>query len=212
VRVLTVLVSPLIAAGTVYRAPDGGPPYDHTSLLATVEKRWGIGHLTQRDAAAPDIGSVLTLSQPRTDPLAGVQPPAVVPVITPAGAVLHLDDAPSHIEAVYAARAARLPIPATADVMPAAAVNTVATGAQHTDFIESRLEAWNRLKTDAAGGRPLRRAIARTGWRLRLMARYRSPPGGSGVPGSAAAGGRPTQATAGRRAGPAGLRARRPFR
>jgi phospholipase C len=155
VRVPTVLVSPLIAAGTVCRAPDGGPPHDHTSLLATVEKQWGIGHLTQRDAAAPDIGSVLTLGQPRTDdPLAGVQPPADVPVTTPAGAVLHLDDAPSHIEAVYAARAARLPIPATADVMPAAAVNTLATGAQHTDFIESRLEAWNRLKTDAAAGRP----------------------------------------------------------
>ncbi len=29
-----------------------------------------------------------------------------------------------------------------------------ATGAQHTDFIESRLEAWNNLKTDAAASRP----------------------------------------------------------
>jgi hypothetical protein len=38
--------------------------------------------------------------------------------------------------------------------MPAAAVNTLATGAQHTDFIESRLEAWNSLKTDAAASRP----------------------------------------------------------
>ena len=155
VRVPTVLVSPLIAAGTVYRAPEGGPPHDHTSLLATVEKRWGIGHLTQRDAAAPDVGSVLTLGQPRTDdPLAGVQPPAVVPVTTAAGAVIHLDNAPSHIQEVYASRAARLPIPATAAVMPAEAVNTLATSAQTTDFTQSRLEAWNNLKTGAAAGRP----------------------------------------------------------
>ena len=124
-------------------------------MLATVEKRWGLGHLTQRDAAAPDLGSVLTLGQPRTDdPLAGVQPPADVPVTTPAGAVMRLDNAPSHIEAVYASRAAKLPIPATAGVMPAEAVNRLATSAQHTDFIESRLEAWNNLKTDAAAGRP----------------------------------------------------------
>jgi hypothetical protein len=32
--------------------------------------------------------------------------------------------------------------------------STLATSAQHTDFIESRLEAWNNLKTDAAAGRP----------------------------------------------------------
>jgi hypothetical protein len=38
--------------------------------------------------------------------------------------------------------------------MPAEAVNTLTAGAQHTDFIESRLEAWNNLKTDAAAGRP----------------------------------------------------------
>jgi hypothetical protein len=57
-------------------------------------------------------------------------------------------------EAVYASRAANLPIPATAGVMPAEAVNTLATGAQHTDYIESRLGAWNNRKTDAAAGRP----------------------------------------------------------
>jgi hypothetical protein len=38
--------------------------------------------------------------------------------------------------------------------MPAEAVNTLATAAQHTDYIESRLEAWNNLKTNAAAGRP----------------------------------------------------------
>ena len=40
VRVPTVLVSPLIAPGTVFRVPAGTMPLDHTSILKTVETRW----------------------------------------------------------------------------------------------------------------------------------------------------------------------------
>lgn len=67
VRVPAVLVSPLIEAGTVFRAPPGAPPLDHTSILKTVQERWGLPALTARDAAAPGFGGVLTLSQPRDD-------------------------------------------------------------------------------------------------------------------------------------------------
>jgi phospholipase C len=67
VRVPTVLVSPLITPGTVYRAPAGGTPLDHTSVLKTVEQRWNLKPLTARDAAAPGLGDVLTLTAPRTD-------------------------------------------------------------------------------------------------------------------------------------------------
>jgi phospholipase C len=67
VRVPTVLVSPLIAPGTVYRVPAGGTPLDHTSILKTVEQRWNLPTLTARDAAAPAFGDVLTLTTPRTD-------------------------------------------------------------------------------------------------------------------------------------------------
>ena len=75
-RVPTVLVSPLIPAGTVFRVPDGSTPLDHTSILATVEKRWAIPALTARDAAAPTIAAALSLTEPRTDdPLAGVEAP-----------------------------------------------------------------------------------------------------------------------------------------
>src|ERR1700691_1289722 len=42
VRVPTLLISPLIAPGTVYRVPDGTTPLDHTSILATIEQRWNI--------------------------------------------------------------------------------------------------------------------------------------------------------------------------
>src|SRR5207244_3726994 len=67
VRVPTVLVSPLIPAGTVFRVPDGSVPLDHTSILKTVEQRWNLPALTARDAAAPGVGDVLSLTTPRTD-------------------------------------------------------------------------------------------------------------------------------------------------
>jgi phospholipase C len=42
-------------------------PLDHTSILKTIETRWNLPALTARDAAANDVGDVLTLTQPRTD-------------------------------------------------------------------------------------------------------------------------------------------------
>ena len=92
VRVPTVLVSPLIAAGTVYRAPAGGTPLDHTSVLKTVEQRWNLAALTARDAAAPGFGDVFTLSTPRTDDvLAGVTVPVASGPGPSAGTVSHLE-------------------------------------------------------------------------------------------------------------------------
>ena len=58
VRVPAVIVSPYIKAGTILRAPKGSPPFDHTSVMATLRNRFGLGApLTHRDAAAPDLGS-----------------------------------------------------------------------------------------------------------------------------------------------------------
>jgi phospholipase C len=92
VRVPTVLVSPLIAPGTVYRVPAGGTPLDHTSVLKTVEQRWNLAALTKRDAAAPGFGDVLTLGTPRTDDvLAGVTVPVSSGPGPAAGTVSHLE-------------------------------------------------------------------------------------------------------------------------
>jgi len=66
VRVPTVVVSPFVKKGSVFRAPDGKTPYDHTSVLATIERRFGIAPLTKRDAAAPDLDAILT-EPARTD-------------------------------------------------------------------------------------------------------------------------------------------------
>ena len=61
-RAPTVLVSPLIPAGTVFRVPANSTPLDNTSILKTVEQRWGLPALTARDAAAPGIGAVLRMA------------------------------------------------------------------------------------------------------------------------------------------------------
>jgi len=62
VRVPAVLVSPYISKGTI-----DSLVYDHTSLLATVEKRFGLQPLTRRDAQANTFEGVFSLAAPRTD-------------------------------------------------------------------------------------------------------------------------------------------------
>jgi len=92
VRVPTLLISPLIAPGTVYRVQDGTTPLDHTSLLKTIEQRWSLKPLTARDAAAPGFGDVFTLTTPRTDDvLAGVTVPVSTEITPSAGQVSHLE-------------------------------------------------------------------------------------------------------------------------
>ncbi|MFJ8471286.1 alkaline phosphatase family protein [Kitasatospora sp. NPDC094011] len=105
VRVPTVLVSPLIAAGTVLHAPAGTTPFDHTSILKSVEQRWNLPSLTARDAAAPGLGPVITLTTAREDdPLTGV----AVPTSTGANPAQTED---SHLSQVYADLVARGCIP-----------------------------------------------------------------------------------------------------
>jgi phospholipase C len=93
VRVPTVLVSPLIPAGTVFRVPAGSVPLDHTSILKTVQQRWGLPALTRRDAAAPGVGDVLSLATPRTDdPLSGVTVPTAGGAGPSTGLASHLQE------------------------------------------------------------------------------------------------------------------------
>jgi phospholipase C len=64
VRVPTVIVSPYVAPGTIF-GKSSAVPFDHTAIIATVRKRFGIsGTLTARDAQALDLDSVLTLPGP----------------------------------------------------------------------------------------------------------------------------------------------------
>jgi phospholipase C len=69
-RVPTIVVSPWVQAGTVFRSPTA-TPYDHTSMIATSLKLLGLSAQTStfgaRTAAAPTFETVLTLDTPRTD-------------------------------------------------------------------------------------------------------------------------------------------------
>lgn len=62
VRAPTLLISPYIKASKI-----DSRTYDHTSLLATVEKRFNLPALTRRDAAANTFEEVLELDVPRQD-------------------------------------------------------------------------------------------------------------------------------------------------
>jgi phospholipase C len=141
VRVPAVLVSPLIAAGTVFRVAAGATPLDHTSVLKTVETRWGLPALTRRDAAAPDVGDVLTLATPRTDdPLAAV----TVPVSSGANpAVAEV----SHIQQVDAQLTSQLPVSneeLTSTSAPALAA--MRTPSDFENYTRARTETWKTTR------------------------------------------------------------------
>jgi len=70
VRIPTLLISPYIEPGTVFRSP-APVPHDHTSILATIRDWLKIPEekmlRSQRVEKAPTLGNVLTRSEPRTD-------------------------------------------------------------------------------------------------------------------------------------------------
>jgi phospholipase C len=148
VRVPTVLVSPLIAAGTVFRVAAAAMPLDHTSILKTVETRWNLPSLTARDAAASDLGAALTLTVARKDdPLTGV--------VVPVAAAQNPDvERPSHLQEVQAELVSQLPVPdgkgGVHHTMP-----PLKTSSDYRAYIRTRIAAWKASrKPIASAGRP----------------------------------------------------------
>ncbi len=146
IRVPAVLVSPLIPAGTIYRVPDGSTPIDHTSVLKTIEVRWGLPALTARDAAAPDLGGVLTLPAPRTDdPLAGVVAPTSSGANPAAGEV-------SQLLQLHAQQISNLQVPLER-LRTAPLLANQHTPADFENYIATRASTWKtaRAEGDAPG-------------------------------------------------------------
>ncbi|HXJ84842.1 MAG TPA: alkaline phosphatase family protein [Candidatus Methylomirabilis sp.] len=171
VRVPTVLVSPWIEAGTVYRAPGWerggsrpglGTPFDHTSILRTVESRFGLRPLTKRDAAAPDIGSVLTLGAPRKDDPLKSQP-------RPAGnRQPAFKKAPSHLELAAAHLMGYVPITAATGDIRKEEIPSFRSGDDALAFAYRRArdlrkarERYERSPRRSTTGRTVRRQRAR---------------------------------------------------
>ena len=64
VRVPALLISPYIPPGLILR-PQGPNPFDHTSVIATLRKRFDLGApLSERDAVAPTFDTALSLPLP----------------------------------------------------------------------------------------------------------------------------------------------------
>ncbi|MBB2203264.1 alkaline phosphatase family protein [Gluconacetobacter tumulisoli] len=110
VRVPAVIVSPYIKKGSFIRPPSL-TPFDHTSIIATLRKLFGIEALTLRDMAAPDILSCMTMT-PDND-----GPPSVTPAswgATEEEVTQLRQEAPNELQSSLAAAACLLP-PADTD-------------------------------------------------------------------------------------------------
>jgi phospholipase C len=125
VRVPTIVVSPWIQAGTVFRTASG-TPYDHTSILATLRDWLGIPANTmlgsQRIAAAPSLAQLFTLPAARD----------VIPLISPPPAETQETSTflpPNHLQnSLVAAQAARSRMDAQQTL------NSIKTRQQAIDF------------------------------------------------------------------------------
>ena len=134
VRIPALLISPRIPAGTVFRARSG--TIDHTSVLKTIQQRWGVDPLTKRDKAAPGLGDVLSLATPRTDdPLEGVD----VPLTTG----FHPNSAqPTVIEKLHARKVAMLPLRNDQGSYDRHTPPDLSSSAAIGDYIQMRTAAW----------------------------------------------------------------------
>jgi phospholipase C len=74
VRVPALVISPWVARGVIDHTQ-----YDHSSVLATVERLFGMTSLTERDKAANDLLHLLSLATPRTDAPTVLPNPATNP-------------------------------------------------------------------------------------------------------------------------------------
>jgi phospholipase C len=114
-------------------------PLDHTSVLKTIETRWGLPALTARDAAAPDVGDVLSLATARTDdPLAGVSAPTSIGANPAANEV-------SHLQAANAQLTSDLQVPLS-ELTSAPLLENQHTPEEYQNYISARTATWKAAK------------------------------------------------------------------
>ena len=136
VRIPALLISPRIAPGTVFRPNTG--TVDHTSVLKTIELRWGLNSLSERDKVAPSLGDVLTLAKPRTDdpitrgqiPVSNTPPPNL--------------SSPSVLDRVQVSRVSLLPLRNEQGTYDQHKPPDLSTSDAVGDYIQTRTEAWSQ--------------------------------------------------------------------
>jgi len=166
VRVPTIVVSPYVTRGSVFNVPpgasDGGPstytPYDHTSILKTVESTFGYQPLSPRDAAAPDLTALLTAAL-RTDyepvampaPTAALQAEAASDMAASTLATQPLNDLQISIVAGLA-HVAAAPVTKTAAAVPRMVAPDAAAAASSPRTVGDAI-AWIRERAEELGWR-----------------------------------------------------------
>jgi phospholipase C len=141
VRVPTIVVSPYVKPGTVFRSPNYVPhsqnyvPYDHTSILATLRDWLAIPASSMlpsaRIAAAPNLAQVLTLQAPAAKPPV-INPPAKAPAATSTS--LPLNDLQKSLVTASARRFG---------MQPAATLRTMKSRQHAVDFFTLRASRKN---------------------------------------------------------------------
>jgi phospholipase C len=133
VRVPTLLISPYIEAGTIFRS-NTGVPYDHTSVLATLRDWLGIPEAqmlpSARIKAAPTLAQVLTRATPRAD-LPAIPKPAAV-MTAAASLTIPMNDLQKSIVTAMAIRASMDPL----TILP-----QIRTRQDAVSFFEGKLRA-----------------------------------------------------------------------
>jgi phospholipase C len=104
-RVPAVIVSPHMQAARIIR-PSGPVPFDHTSIIATLRRRFSLGSLTARDAAAPELISSLEDSVLNDGPESVAAPKPSAPAVAVAASRAR---PPNDLQASLAVAAAHLP-------------------------------------------------------------------------------------------------------
>ncbi len=139
-RVPTILASPYLAKGVVC-----SKPLQHTSVLATARKLFGIGTaLTKRDAAAATFED-LFLATPRTDtPTTLVRPAAMRPIAFDAAQAAP-DDVMSEMAKDWRSRTAGLPGAAPVVVNPT-------TQDEIHRFLRQQIQAFLDYRATTSGG------------------------------------------------------------
>ena len=137
VRIPALLISPRIAAGSVFRAREVF--IDLTSVLKTRPLRFGLDPLTRRDKAAADLGDVVTLAAPRTDdPLDGIEAPEIALMAHPN------QSQPSVIEKLHANKVSHLPLRNDKGTYDQHTPPDLSTSDAIGDYIQARTAAWTQ--------------------------------------------------------------------
>ncbi|HYZ23361.1 MAG TPA: alkaline phosphatase family protein, partial [Rhodopila sp.] len=157
VRVPAVIVSPYVPAGSIIRPP-GSTPFDHTSIIATLRRLFGIASLSARDAAAPDLLGTLHAT-PDNDGPASITAPAIPPA--PAQVARLAAKPPNSMQRSLATAAVQLP---TAGADPAAHIRRLnaaqdtapqhATAADAAADVTAHVDAFLNRAGSAGGSTP----------------------------------------------------------